>query len=107
MSDEIKLFTAEHCKPCHDLLSLVNQGRFVTDLGDAGINVVDVESEEGFSQIKEFNLLSVPQAFHGKKTCRLQIDDENDVLIITCKDEVIKPTPDNQEEKPAEENPQS
>jgi hypothetical protein len=100
MSNEIKLFTSEHCKPCHELLSLVNKGRFVSDLGDAGVNVVDVETEEGFNQIQEYNLLAVPQAFHGKKTCRLQIDDENEVLIITCKDDVPETVPESQEEKP-------
>lgn len=75
----VKLYTAAHCAPCHMAVdALAKQGNVIE--GEA-VEVVDVETDEGFSEFND-NVLSklpegeeigVPLAFKDGQCCRLDL----------------------------------
>jgi thiol-disulfide isomerase/thioredoxin len=89
---KIKVFVSGHCGPCHDIREHLEQGKFAVNGAEGEVEMVDVETEEGFTQIPD-SIEGVPAAFQEDgKTCRLRIDKENDVLYLECGEENVKPT---------------
>jgi hypothetical protein len=81
----IQLFVGEGCKPCGDMKEMVTNGRFESNIpGDVGLDLIDVTSEEGFPYIESEKLTQVPTAKYDGKVCKLEIDTEEQILVITC-----------------------
>jgi len=95
----IKLFVGEHCGPCHEIEALVRKNKFETDLGDEDVRIIDVESKEGFSEIAKEDLRSVPTAKRKGDFCRLDIDQDTGVLIISCKKEGTREQQDQDKDR--------
>lgn len=81
--EPITVFTAEHCDPCHEIVDLLKKKSFASDVG-APINLIDIESEEGFEHIKDKKVEGVPSAQYKGKSCKLEVDEERRIVLITC-----------------------
>jgi len=79
---KIKVFTSEHCVPCHEVVDLIKKGKHFDD-----IELVDIETEEGFSEFKKSVLNkgdgAVPSAYKDGIKCSIGVD-EDDNLVFTC-----------------------
>lgn len=75
-----KVFISGSCEPCQAVKELIEQGRFT----QPNVDLIDLETEDGYPYINKMNLSRVPSAYKGKKACELSIDRENNVLIIQC-----------------------
>lgn len=94
----IDLYYASECSPCKEVVDRVKNGRFASDLGEGtSVNLVDISTEEGFTEVEKKNLEKVPTAIHEAKTCQIHIDEELDAVIFTC----------NEEEKVEDVNPET
>jgi hypothetical protein len=81
----IRLFVGEGCKPCGPIKEMVVQGRFESNLpGDVGLDLIDVTTEDGFPFVESEKLEQVPTAKYDGQVCKLEIDREEQILIITC-----------------------
>ena len=95
MVTKVKVFVAGHCEPCQEVKDLIAKGQFIIDGEEGEIDLIDIESEEGFPQIKENNITGVPQAFREGKQCRIHIDEEDGTLLIDCNDEETEAVEEN------------
>ncbi len=87
MSDKkvIKVYHSPHCGSCHQVAELLGKGRFESNIkGDVPVDLVDVTSEEGFREIGEAGVDAVPTAKYKGKTCKLGVDEEQQVVVIEC-----------------------
>jgi len=48
------------------------------------VELIDIETDEGFPYIAEFALSGVPSAYKGKEKCEIKIDREAKILHIIC-----------------------
>lgn len=81
----IKVYHSPHCGSCHQVAELLGKGRFESNIkGDVPVDLVDVTSEEGFREIGEADIDSVPSAKYNGKTCKLGIDEEQQLVVIEC-----------------------
>ena len=86
--ESIKVYHSPHCDPCHEVMGLLNQGRFESNIDpDTEIDIIDVTSEEGFQEVAADGVDSVPSAKYKGKTCKLSIDREQEVVVIECEGE--------------------
>lgn len=97
-TNAIKVFISPSCEPCHDIQEMIRTGQFSTNVDTTDLELVDVESEEGFPQIESEAVKFVPTARYRGKACELQIL-EDDTLFIAC--------PDPAEESTGLESPSS
>jgi c-di-GMP-binding flagellar brake protein YcgR len=87
----IDLYYSSDCTPCEDVVQRVKNGRFASDLGEGtSVNLVDISTEEGFTEVENKNLEKVPTAIHEAKTCQIHIDEELDAVMFTCNEEETK-----------------
>lgn len=88
MADErkVKLFVGSHCSPCESIKKLVEDGMFLVDDKEGSqVEMIDVETEEGFPNIEKYQLTGIPQAFdENGKRCKIGIDEENKVVVFDC-----------------------
>lgn len=80
--EEIKIFVSGSCGPCQQVKAAVAAGKF----NASKVDLIDVETDEGFPNIAKFGLTKVPTAMKDGKTCNLALD--GDILIIDCGEEV-------------------
>lgn len=89
----IRVYTAKHCTPCHEVERLIKEGRF-----DGEIELVDIETDEGFLKFKDQVLQhtdgAVPSAYKDGKRCKIQIDEEEDRLIFECPTDLPPASPE-------------
>lgn len=76
---KVRVFVAEHCSPCIPVKELIEDGKI-----DAEVELIDIESEEGFKYIEQLNIEGVPSAYQGNEQCQLRVDEENQILNILC-----------------------
>ena len=80
----IKLYTARHCIPCHDVIDALNAGKYRGE----EVEIIDVETDEGFVQfcrdVLDHGDGFVPVAFKDGQRCQIEIDDTNGEVVITC-----------------------
>lgn len=92
----IKIFTGKHCGPCDDIMEILKSRGGVVD--GEHVEVVDIETDEGFKQFKEEVLEkgdgAVPSAYKEGKRCKILITEDND-LTLNCLGE----TPDSSSEQ--------
>lgn len=88
----IKIFTSEHCGPCQEVKKAIQEGNY-----DGEIEVVDVETDEGFAQFRDEVLSkgdgAVPMAFKDGQKCAVEISEEGK-LLIDCPDDLPASEPD-------------
>lgn len=81
----IRIYTAKHCKPCHEVARLIKEGKFS---GAEGVELVDIETDEGFEKFKkevlDFSDGAVPSAYQDGERCLVSIDEENENVLIEC-----------------------
>jgi hypothetical protein len=82
--EAVKIYTAGHCTPCEEIKKSLSEGNFLVDGKAEAIDVIDIETDEGFKEAQERELTAVPQAFRGSKTCAIKIDDESKTVLIEC-----------------------
>jgi len=79
----IRIYTAKHCRPCHDVERLIKEGRFI---GETEIELIDIETDEGFQKFREevldFSDGAVPSAYKDGEKCLIRIDNNN--LLLEC-----------------------
>ena len=88
MEKKIKLFVGSHCAPCERVKELVQEGQFLVDNEEGmSIEMIDIESDEGFPAILEHNLSGIPSAIdESGKQCRIRVDEESGVVLFECGD---------------------
>jgi len=91
MTERIKVFVSNHCGPCQQIKKLVEEGRFNAE----ELELIDLETEEGFPYIEKLGLSKTPSAYRGTQECRLSYDRNEPFLLIDC--------PDNKEGEPNHE----
>ena len=77
---KVKVFIAAGCGPCKELKEAIEAGRFNVE----DVDLIDVETKEGFPYIKKFGLTKAPSAYLGKKECDLFINREDNSIFIDC-----------------------
>jgi glutaredoxin len=80
MGERIKVFVSNHCGPCQKVKELIEQGAFNAE----EVELIDLETDEGFPYIKKLGLSKTPSAYIGTKQCRLSFDKNEPFLIIDC-----------------------
>lgn len=81
----IKVYTAKHCKPCHEIEQLIKEGKFA---GEKEVELIDIETDEGFQKFRDevlqFGDAAVPSAYKDGKKCLIHIDEENNNILLEC-----------------------
>jgi hypothetical protein len=85
---------SEHCGPCQVIKDMVEKGQ----VSDKEVELVDIESDEGFPYIEEFALSGVPSAYKGKEKCEIKIDQGANKLHIICPAPTIEAPPSSDED---------
>ncbi len=85
MTDPVKLFISSSCGHCQDIKKVIESGKFTVD-GQEGakVDLINVDTEEGFLNIAIYDLTVVPSAYSDKTKCRLLINPGNQFLNIKC-----------------------
>lgn len=78
--DKVRVFISGSCGPCKEIKQLIEEGKF----NQEEVDVLDLETEDGFPWLERMQLTRVPAAYKGKQSCELEIDTETNSLIITC-----------------------
>jgi glutaredoxin len=82
---KIKVYTAAHCEGCQEVKEMLEKGQFTVDGEEGEVDLVDIETEEGFAEAtKRDDLTGVPAAFKDAKVCKIKIDDENHIVMLEC-----------------------
>lgn len=80
----IRVYTSKNCPPCKEVDRLIKEGRF-----EGEIELVDIETDEGFLKFKEevldFGDGAVPSAYKDGNKCLISITDDS--LLFNCPDE--------------------
>lgn len=82
----VKVFQSTYCESCHEIVDMINNGKYVLDVEGAEVEVVDVTSEEGFPELAKEDVDAIPSAKFEGKTCRLSINREDGVVLIDCQE---------------------
>ena len=80
MAEKIRIFISSSCAPCKEIKGLFEQGR----INLTGVELIDLETKEGFPYLDKMKLSKVPSAYIGTKTCKLGINKEENSIIIQC-----------------------
>ena len=86
MGKKITVFTASQCGPCKEISEILALNRWESDIEDSKLRVVDVETEEGFSELQQHMdvVNALPSAVYDGKLCRIQIDEDAHIIIFSC-----------------------
>ena len=79
---KLRVFISANCGPCHELKAAIEAGRFNVE----NIDLIDVETKEGFPYIKKFGLTKAPAAYLGKTECDMFINRQDNSIFIECPD---------------------
>ena len=78
--EKTRIFVSKHCNSCRLIKEMVKNKK----VSEKDVEVIDVETDEGFPYIQTMQLSGVPSAYKGIRKCELKIDEETDTLIIIC-----------------------
>jgi len=77
---KIKVFVGEHCPSCQPVKDFVKSGKLKGE-----IEIIDVETEEGFPYIEKMNLEIIPSVYADDKKCQIEYDEKGEnVIDIIC-----------------------
>lgn len=89
----IKIYTSKNCPPCEELEGKLKEANLEDE-----VELVDIESDEGFLDFKKEVLDhrdgAVPSAFKDGKQCKIGYDEEERLVLECPKDEVEEETTD-------------
>ncbi len=74
---KVKVFISSSCGPCQTVKDAIASGKF--NLED--VELIDLESDEGFPYIEKMGLSKVPAAFLGKKQCDINVTEDGGIFI--------------------------
>jgi glutaredoxin len=77
---KLRVFVSANCGPCQEIKEAINAGRFNAE----EVDLIDIETEEGFPWIKKLGLTKAPSAYLGRKECEMFINREDNSLYIDC-----------------------
>jgi len=83
---KVTIYVSEHCEPCKEVKELLEKGQFLVDGEESEIDLVDIETEEGFPHIQAHDLSGIPKAFSEGRQCNIRVDDATQTLLIECGD---------------------
>lgn len=66
-------------------------------IADKDVELVYIESDEGFPYIAQFALSGVPSAYRETQKCEIKIDEETEILHIICPEKPIEAPPSSGE----------
>lgn len=78
------VYLANHCRPCHEIKKLLEERHFLVNGEKGEVELVDIETEEGFKRIFP-ELEGVPSAYQEGKRCSIRI--EENTLLLECRNE--------------------
>lgn len=87
---KVKIYVATHCEPCAEVKELLEKGHFSLNGAEGDVELIDIETEEGFKQVFE-GLEGVPSAYADGKRCQIRIDEETGTLMLECGDGTTNP----------------
>ena len=79
---KLRVFITTSCGPCKEIKEAIEAGRFNAE----DVDLIDVETKEGFPFIKKFGLTKAPAVFLGKKECEMFINRKDNSLFFQCPD---------------------
>jgi len=86
--EKTKVFVAKHCAPCHVIEDIIKED----PSSHENLEIIDIESDEGFPYIEQFGLSGVPSAYKDGQKCEIKIDQSKNEVYLIC--------PDNPKEAP-------
>jgi len=92
---KIRVFVSEHCGPCQIIKDMIDRGQ----VSDKDLELIDIESDEGFPYIGEFALTGVPSAYKENQKCEIKIDQSTDKLHIICPETSTEALPSSDEDQ--------
>ncbi len=87
MANKVTIYIATHCLPCQKLKEQLEKGHFLINGKEGQVDVIDIETKEGFAKIKEMSLTGIPRAYKNGKQCKIRIDEEDMTVFLDCEDE--------------------
>jgi len=88
ISEPVKVFVSTNCGPCQRVKQLIKEGKFNRE----DVELLDLETEEGFAYIKKLGINKVPSAYQGGQSCKIGFD--NDILLIQCPGDEVEEVPE-------------
>jgi hypothetical protein len=82
--EKLRIFIGEHCAPCHQFEAMLKEAIQRGDLGANDVEFIDIESEEGFHYLAEYELMSIPSVYKGHQQCEVKYEDDG--VSINCPD---------------------
>lgn len=82
--ERVTVFAAGHCEPCEEIKGMLQNGQFLVNGQEAEVDLVDIETEEGFEEAQKHELTAVPSAFLRGKQCQIRLDEETKTVLIEC-----------------------
>lgn len=83
----ITVYTAGHCTPCEEIKDMLNKGQFLVDGEEGEVDLIDIETDEGFEQAQKQELSAVPEAFYEGKKCKIKVDEESHTVLLECNED--------------------
>jgi len=87
---KVKVYVAAHCQPCEEVKRLLEKGLFSINGAEGQVDLIDIETEEGFKQIFA-GMDAVPAAYLDGRKCRIKVDEESETLVLECPSEGTNP----------------
>lgn len=84
MAKKLQIFIGEHCSGCEQLKEIAENGGFGDD-----VEVVDIETEEGFPKVAEMELTEIPSAYEDGKKCAIKYSDDNVEIKCPAENEIV------------------
>lgn len=81
---KLQIFVAEHCSGCKQLKEIAVNGGFGDD-----VEVIDIETEEGFPKVAEMELTEIPSAYEDGKKCAIKYSDDNVEIKCPAENEMV------------------
>lgn len=66
-------------------------------LANKDVELIDLETDEGFPYIAEFGLTGIPSAYLDKQKCEIKVDEDTNILHIVCPENPIEVPPSSDE----------
>ena len=84
----IKIYTAEHCRPCKEVLELIKEALKSSGgkMGGEDVRLIDIETDEGFNEFSREVLRkgdgAVPSAYKDGQKCEIVVEDDD--VLLNC-----------------------
>ena len=84
-SEKLKIFIGNHCEPCKEFRELVEEAIKNGTLSADEVEFIDIESDEGFPYVAEYELTLVPSVYRGKQQCEIEYEEEKIKIVCPIK----------------------